>query len=142
MEAEMMDKFQEVYAMLEDDESKDIYLNRINYLISGDFKYMKYIIDKYVQTDQMTVEEWIASLPAEKAIVLYGAGTDAIISLPYLEKDPRFIGFCDRNEEKQRNGVAGHRVFKPEYLYNSDDTIVISSHIFKNEIKNNLIGGG
>ena len=143
MEAEMMNKFQEIYAMLEDEESKDIYLNRLNYLISGDFRYMKYIIDKYVQTTgNMTVEEWIASLPSEKSIVLYGAGNDARICLPYFEKDPRFIGFCDRDEEKQKSGVAGYKVFQPEYLYHSDDTIVISSHIFKDEIKKSLMEMG
>ena len=83
MESEMMNRFQQIYAMLEDDESRDVYLNRLNYLISGDFGYMKQIIDKYVSgSNNITAEEWVTSLPSEKSIILYGAGYDALMCLP------------------------------------------------------------
>lgn len=141
IEAEMMNKFQQIYAMLEDDESKDIYLNRLNYLITGDFRYMKDIINKYVPRSE-TVQECMRLLPPEKSIVLYGAGNDAEVCLYYFEEDPRFIGFCDSDEEKQKYGLAGYKVFDPEYLLNSDDTIVISSNKFKDEIRESLIEKG
>lgn len=143
METEVMNRFQQIYAMLEDDESRDIYLNRLNYLISGDFGYMKQIIDKYVSgSNNITAEEWVSALPSERSIILYGAGYDALMCLPYFEKDQRFIGFCDKDEEKQRRGVAGYKVFKPEYLFNGDDTIVISSHIYKSDIRKTLLENG
>lgn len=141
---EVMEQYQRIYAMLEDDESKDIYLNRLNYLISGDFKYMKHIIDKYVRrAGETTVEEWIASLPVEKPIILYGAGNDALICLPYFEKDLRFIGFCDEDEDKQKSGFKGNRVFKPDRnLFLGEETVVITSHTYKREIREFLLKNG
>ena len=38
-----LENYQRVYGMLEDDQSKFVYLNRLNYLISGDFKFVKAI---------------------------------------------------------------------------------------------------
>lgn len=145
MEAEIMELFRQIYAMLEDEESKYIYLNRLNYLISRDFGYMENIIDKFVRkSNNTTVEEWIEALPPEKPIILYGAGNDAMISLPYFNKDPRFIGFCDRDENKQKSGIARHKVFSPEDCFNKleDITIVISSHIYKHEIRKFLLASG
>lgn len=60
----------------------------------------------------------------------------------YAMLDPRFIGFCDSDEEKQKQGLAGYKVFDLEYLLNSDDTIVISSNRFKDEIKESLLEKG
>lgn len=36
-----------IYQMLADDESRDTYLNRLNFLISGNLKYIRKIIRKY-----------------------------------------------------------------------------------------------
>lgn len=37
---ETMEKYRKVYEMLQDEESRDIYLNRLNWLISGNQKYL------------------------------------------------------------------------------------------------------
>lgn len=37
-----------VYQMLEDDESRDVYLNRLNWLISGQQKYIQNIVYEYL----------------------------------------------------------------------------------------------
>ena len=44
----MMEDFTQIYGMLEDQESKDIYLERLNYLISGDRQYIDNIVEKYL----------------------------------------------------------------------------------------------
>ena len=36
--------YQKVYQMLEDEESRDIYLNRLNAMISGDYRYIAHIV--------------------------------------------------------------------------------------------------
>ena len=36
-----------VYDMLEDEESKEIYLNKLSWLISGKYKYLRKIVSTY-----------------------------------------------------------------------------------------------
>lgn len=43
-----MEQLKQVYDMLEDEESKDIYINRANYLITGKTCYLEHIIDMCV----------------------------------------------------------------------------------------------
>lgn len=40
-----------VYHMLEDEESKDIWINRMNYLITDDYRYIEYIVKNYCYTE-------------------------------------------------------------------------------------------
>lgn len=49
--------YRKVYRMLEDDESRDIYLNRLNWEISGDPKYLAAIVSGYVHMDSFFISE-------------------------------------------------------------------------------------
>ena len=40
-------EYRDVYKILEDEESRDIYLNRVNAMISGDYKYLAKIAAAY-----------------------------------------------------------------------------------------------
>lgn len=140
MEIEVFKKYREVYNALEDEESKDIYLNRLNFLISDDYKYMRHVIDNYVPElaalNNKAIPDLIATLPEEKPIILYGAGEDAKANLHYFEEDSRFKGFCDRDTKKQRDGFEGYTVISPEELLkDSSASIVISTHRGLAEIK-------
>lgn len=148
MYAEMIQKLREVYEMLEDNQSKDIYLNRLNYLVTGNFKYMKHTIDTYLpdisSKNQKEFSRLYSLLPKDKPIILYGAGGDAEIFLHYFENDERFMGFCDKNAEKQNKGAWGHPVVSPEKLLagTRDISIVISTHKGRTEIKEFLKSNG
>lgn len=144
---ELVNDFNKVYQLLEDKESKDIYINRLNYLITEDYRYLQYIVEKsvpqLVEAQDRRMEEFIASLPENYPIVLYGAGADGIEKLHYFEADSRFIGFCDRSEEKQKNGVHGYPVMSPnELLLKKDVSIVISTRNGLKAIRQFLIENG
>lgn len=136
-----------VYKMLEDEESKEIYLARLNYLVTRDYKYLKSIIEKYVPQvpalNSMTVVDLRRSLPENRKIILYGAGENAEATLDDWEGDERFIGFCDRDIEKQKSGLEGYPVIKPEQLLKMENvSVVISTHWGSKEIRNFLAQSG
>lgn len=140
MEAKMMNDLKGIYEMLEDEESKDIFMNRMDFLISGEHKYMRYIVDTYVPDmaalNNKAIPELLSLLPEDRPIILYGAGADAKMNLHYFEDDLRFKGFCDGDIDKQKNGVAGYPVMSPEELLNTPDvSIVISTHRGMDEIR-------
>lgn len=139
--------FTKVYRLLEDETSRDIYINRLNYLITEDYKYLQHIINKsvpeLVEKHHQRTQEFISSLPKNRPIVLYGAGTDGIEKLHYFENDARFIGFCDRDPEKQKSGVHGYPVIRPDDLIQKKDvTIVISTRRGLHEIEKFLLENG
>lgn len=82
----MITDLEQVYRWLCDLESKEIFLNRLNYNITSDFKYTSNIVDKYVQriSDNFLWENLtsrIENLPDETKIVIYGAGEEGGCSL-------------------------------------------------------------
>ncbi len=99
---DILKSYKQIYGWLYDDESKEIYLNRLNFLISNDYRYMHKIISKYVldmaALNDKEIPELLDKLPSDKDIVLYGAGEDARANLCYFVNDSRFKGFCDKNE--------------------------------------------
>lgn len=138
--------FTKVYQMLSDDESKDIYLKRINYLVTHDFKYIQEIIDTYIpqfKPRYATVADQIARITEDKDFVLYGAGKDGSRLLPYLKGNKRFIGFCSKTKEKQINGYLGYPTMSPEELLARKDlNVIISTHDARDEIMKLLFDSG
>lgn len=139
--------FTKIYQMLEDDESKDIYLKRLNYLISGDFNYIRELVNSYQSELVLQIGKTIrflkSELPQDRSFVLYGAGRDARLILPYIENDSRFIGFCSGTKRKQHNGYLGYPVMSPkELLSRKDLNVVVSTRKFRDEILQLLKDGG
>lgn len=138
--------FSKIYQMLEDDESKDIYLKRLCYLISGDFRYIRELVTSH-RPDLIPWNgkdpSWLAAkLPQNKNFLLYGAGMEAVRILPYVKNDHRFIGFCSRTKQKQRNGYLGYPVMSPEELLSRKDlSVVISTTKCRNDIMQILTDG-
>lgn len=144
---DLVSPFNKVYQLLEDEESKYIYINRLNYLITEDYKYLQCIfnksVPKLVENQHNRTLDFIASLPQNRPIILYGAGADGIEKLHYFENDARFIGFCDRDPEKQKAGIHGYPVISPdELILKKDITIVISTRRGLHTIEQFLLENG
>lgn len=139
--------FTRIYQMLEDDESKDVYLKRLCYLISGDFNFIREIVNSYlpdlVPEDGVNPEQVVIDLPQNRDFVLYGAGADARLILPVVENDHHFIGFCSRTKQKQKDGYLGYPVMSPEELLARKDlSVIISTRKCRKEIMQILTNGG
>ena len=139
-------KYQAVYQMLEDEESRFIYINRLNYLISGEMKYIENIVDAYLPElphwGSINIEQFLAKLPAERKFVLFGAGCKGQEVLPLFRDDKRFAGFCSSTKEKQQKGFLGYPVISPEELLSRKDmSVIISSTDAEKEIRKILQDG-
>jgi len=141
-----VEEYRKIYQMLEDQESKDTYLGRLAYLISGDYKYIENILTVYVPNipplSGSTIEELLISLPEEREIILYGAGDKGAAILHYFVNDRRFIGFCSNNTVKQKSGYFGYPVMSPEELLKRKDlTVLVGAPRVKKEIMQILKDG-
>ncbi len=139
--------YQKVYQMLEDEESRDIYLNRLNAMISGDYRYIAHIVTAYQPSlplrNGKTIQDLIASMPKDRKIVLYGAGTYARENLKNWAGDQRFAGFCSRTKRKQAHGYLGFPVMSPEELLSQQEySVVINTTDARDEILQVLREGG
>lgn len=143
--------FTKVYQMLEDEASQDIYLNKLNWLISSDYTYIKEILTEHAaelhdwtESFEAAMNDMKAALPPNRKIVLYGTGEFAPYVLRFWRNDKRLIGFCSQTKEKQEKGFWGYSVMSPETLLTRKDLSVIisvSADKPKNEIRQVLREG-
>lgn len=139
----MIGKIRQVYQMLEDGQSKETYLAWLNYLITGDFNHLGMIIKKHMPPVLVPYDTLLYdSLPKDKKIILYGTAAEGQSHLHFFENDKRFIGFCGRDPEKQKNGFNGYPVISLEQLLQMEDvSVVISAGKAREEIKGLLKQG-
>lgn len=144
----ILENYRKVYRMLEDKESRDLYISRLNWLISEDWKYAGNMVTASLE-EAVTygvgklIKELRDSMPKDRKIVLYGAGKLAEYTIPFWRCDKRFIGFCCDTEEKQMNGYLDYPVMSPEILLAQKDlSVVISTTTFRDEIMKILQDGG
>lgn len=118
-----------IYEMLEDDLSKELYLNRLNWLVTGDYHYVEQIVKKshpmFPIWNQKNEREFLKKLPDDKKVIFYGAGSFAKRLLPYLRERVEDIMFCDRDVEKQNAGFYGYKVISPESMFGIDNKKVV-----------------
>lgn len=136
-----------VYNMLEDSQSKDIFVKRLNFSVTGDFQYIRDIVITYAPhlIPCWNGDFWalLASLPEDRGYVLYGAGADAATLIDYCRGDNRFVGFCSSNRKKQESGYLGQPVMSPEELLARKDLcVIISTRRARSEILFLLEEGG
>lgn len=143
MEYFTIDDIRKVYELLEDEASKDIYVAKLNWFVTHEYKYMRYIIEKYVPQvpvrNGLTISDLRRLLPANRKIIIYGAGENAKAYLDLWKGDERLIGFCDRDAEKQKKGLKGYPVIKPEELLKMENVSVVISISASEEIRNFLL---
>lgn len=124
-----LEEMKKVYQMLSDEESRFTWLNKMNYLITNDSKYIDAIVDVYLpefsKLGSKTAGDILSAIPQDKNFVLFGAGNMGADLLPYFKEDERFLGFCSSTIEKQRTGFCGHPCMSPEELMERKNLAVI-----------------
>ena len=127
-----LQNFQKVYQMLRDEQSRYVYLKRLDYLISNDYRHIKEIVPSNLAYSDLGNRfaffgEVLSKIPEDAKIVLYGSGSYPMEHLLEWNGDRRIIGFCSNNAEKQRIGYLGYPVMGPEELAGQRDYYVIVS---------------
>ncbi len=145
--SEIVYDFHRIYSWLEDEESKDIYLNRLNFLITGDYWYIRNIVSRYVPDlailNDTEIPKLLSQIPQDAPFILYGVGEGARATFHYFENDARLKGFCDSDERKQKNEFRGYAVMKPEELFeDKKSSIIITSPKYFSEISAFLMDHG
>lgn len=148
LEKEIIQNFKDVYHMFEDDLSKELYLNRLAWLITDDFGYIEKIVKKSHPDmpvwSRCSEEEFVMELPCDKNIVFYGAGSFAERILPYIKEKMKNIEFCDGNREKQKSGFHGYPVMHPDEAVRSGNnkSFVICTTKYTDEVREYLLANG
>lgn len=133
--------------MLEDEKSKDIYINKINYLVTGKPCYLDHIIDACVPelkyADCSLAQDIRDRFPGLD-VVIWGCGYSVRIHTGCWKEVENLICFCDRDSSKQREGFFGFPVISPEELFSNhtDAVIVIGTGNYFEEIKAELSRNG
>ena len=127
-----LENYQEVYSMLEDEQSKDVFLNRLSYLISNNSSFIKKIVPHSLTDSEKRFifwEEMLSEIPTNSKIILYGAGDYPVDYFSEWSKDKRIVGFCSNNRSKQETGYLGYPVISPEELSAQRDYYIIVSAV-------------
>lgn len=142
-----MEQLKQVYDMLEDEESKDIYINRADYLMTGKSCYLEHIIDTYVpelKRSEHSLAQDIKERFPEQKVVVWGIGYVLQHNIECCKEIEKLCGFCDHDISKQKEGFLGFSVISPEELLANykNEVIVIGTNFFAKEIKEELRKGG
>lgn len=138
-----MEQIKQVYDMLEDEASKDIYINKVNYLITGKSCYLEHIIDVCVpelKRSRHSLARDIRDRFHGLDVVIWGCGYLVQNNIGCCKEIERLVGFCDYDSKKQRDGFCGFPVISPEELWlnHKDAVIVIGTGNYYGEIKAEL----
>lgn len=145
---DVISNMSKIYHMFADAESRDIYINRLDYLITGQYIYMERIIKKYLPNCPVMklsgIGQLAHQLPKCREIVLYGTGADAEMILPTIKSKVSIFGFCDHDVQKQKDGFHGYPVISPAELVNfgRDKVVFICTRIYADEIMKFLLDNG
>ncbi len=127
-----------IYDRLIDDKSKMIFINRLLFSLTNDWRYIKNIV---VQTDAWTEFDYDMS-NKKKDIYIYGAGISGK-RLPLIYPEYAWAGYVDRNKVGIIcNGLRVYGIEKCRELSDDDTLILISNMIDTDEIKKDLIVWG
>lgn len=151
-ERQLVENTRKIYQMLGDEESKFVYMSSLAYVLSGDIRYAMGCIgtymNRYVESNGYeftphNITNLLSKLPKDRKIVLYGAGGDGAMLLPFVRRDERFIGFCSATKEHQKNGYLTYPVISPEELLAKKNlSVVIASSNYRYDLMDILKDGG
>lgn len=116
-----------IYDMLANDLSKQVYLNRINYLIFGDYRFVeKYVSlchpDYPVQV-KCAHPDFMDGIPAKAKVLFWGTGRFAEKIIPFLRDEERTVYFCGKDGEC--GNFYGFKRVKKQQISKSEDLYII-----------------
>jgi FkbM family methyltransferase len=144
----MINKLNQIYNMFSDNLSKELYRLRVNWLMTGDYKYIKQIVE-YSHPEEPVwngkeEKEFLNILPQNKKIIFYGAGSFAERLIPYLKTTSLKCEFCDTNKKLQETGFEGYNVISPQALIGMKENkaVIICTTKYIEEVKKYLLENG
>ncbi|HBA67793.1 MAG TPA: hypothetical protein DCZ40_00310 [Lachnospiraceae bacterium] len=137
------EQIKRIYEKLEDKVSRDIFMKRLQYSLSGDKGYIYEMVSaemrRYGNDDiMMCFLEWMEK--KEKPTVIFGAGCAGmqIASVLAFAGKPA-TGFIDNNEKLWGSEVMGLKVYSPQILKEKEEYIVaIGTNYYVQEIEKQL----
>ena len=138
----------EIYNLLQDDESKDIFLKQLMFHITKDYRYIFDMVESHVKDYHRTFS-WNEYLQLAKVktetnkLFIYGAGGEgrALKSILEMHNVP-VVGFVDRNYKRFSNeGVISPEEFINAYK-NGGVYVSIGSEMYFKEIYDYLLSCG
>ncbi len=139
---------QKIYDFLEDDISKNVFLKRLEYNITGSNDSMQELIKHTSDNVRLNAHLQhfskieVSSDDIDNTIIIYGAGKIGTHILPIIVS--RFpsatVLFCDKNHDKIGE-ICGHTVISPDMLFSkySKSKVIIATTIYFNEIYDFLL---
>lgn len=133
MYSKMLQDIRLIYDSMEDEESKDIFRNRLLFSITNDWKYARNIVGKYLRgydSDKIFVgmDENIKEmhLDLHKQYIIYGAGMFGKQVFHILQRDrAEVIAFCDADSSKQGQRCLGIEIISPLQLNDYPEAVVL-----------------
>ena len=139
----------DVYFMLEDNHSREVFLNRLQYLVTGEKEYFRKMPEQERFNDSTLsnspvippdLVDKLNSTPG-KELVIYGTGViGKTIYSALLQNGLDISCFWDRNPVRQANGSCGKKVFAPAPTGN--EKIIIGSKDYEEEMIQYLLSLG
>lgn len=147
----MFEEIREIYNLFADKESKDIFLNRMLFNISGEREYIDKIASMYFKRMK---KEWenpkhmnrINELRKEIAgreVIIYGIGNCGFVTLALFSsvlRDLEVKAFCDKQADKVPQ-FHGYKVISMNELANEHKDIVVLVTPVKEKMKKEIIEG-
>ncbi len=134
-----------IYHVLEDDVSKQIFLARLNYSLSGNIHY----IDKMVNNEMarygiddvmMRLDNWLSQKQADKKIALFGIGFAGIqIYKKMTELGHSITCIVDNDPAKLGKKIGNTTVCNPNVLVKEEMAVIIGVNSAVTEINNQLL---
>ncbi len=135
---DVFQKFGFAYSLLADDESKTTFLERVNWIITGDYSYIDKTIDRVMpgipHRDKAGMEGLFKLIPADSHIVMYGAGTFAKRYINEFIRDGRLVAVCDSDKNKWGESLSNMTIISPNELKsNYSGCVIVVSVVDKAE---------
>jgi len=146
----MLNRAKEIYNYLMDEESRDVFINKMMYTVSGDYSFINTIVDKYAsKNDRVCNPEFEKKLNnsiSDKNIpvIIYGAGIVGKLIYTMVPKE-RMLCFCDMNKDLEGREIDGIKIVSPEEIYKEKKDAYIILAIWQQympEVKMNFKNAG
>lgn len=121
---------QNIYSHIMDDKSREIYINRLNFSLTGDEKFLEKIIDRYMRqnTKWMAFIRQLEETAKWNKLVIFGAGIWGKILYKETAQTIGWSQIIDSNASKKIIGKLKVLDFKEYIQHYDNEYIVVSSY--------------